>query len=227
MTPRTVVLLAKRDRFCVDAVELARRAFGGDLAVFQGSFGDTFPLTSDMPNVRTIISFLSPWIVPAWALSKVRLAINFHPGPVEYPGIGCYNFAIYEQATVFGAVCHHMAAKVDTGPIVAESRFPMGSDETVEQLKLRTMIAMSAMFADVIDVLATGKPLPRTTTQWTRRPYTRSELNELCILEPGMNADERQRRIRATTHPGYPGPQERQPDGTMRALPVPSRAPIA
>src|SRR4051812_40062356 len=46
-----------------------------------------------------IISYLSQWIIPGKVLEKASMAaLNFHPGPPEYPGIGCTNFAIYDEA---------------------------------------------------------------------------------------------------------------------------------
>ena len=73
-----------------------------------------------------IISYLSQWIIPQILLQRAAIAaINFHPGPPEYPGIGCTNFAIYNGADEFGVTCHHMVSKVDTGDIIAVKRFPV------------------------------------------------------------------------------------------------------
>ncbi len=43
-----------------------------------------------------IISYLCPWVLPGWLLSRARVAaINFNPAPPQYPGTGCTNFALY------------------------------------------------------------------------------------------------------------------------------------
>lgn len=227
MTLLPFILLAKNERFSTDAAHIASRAFGSDLAVFQGRSTDDLPLSLEGPRIKLLLSFLSPWIVPQKVLERCDLAINFHPGSRRYPGIGCYNFALYEEAAEFGAVCHHMKSKVDTGDVIAESLFRIVPDDSVETLKLRTMIAMSALFAEIVDLIASGKTLPVLSNGWSRRPFTRRELNELCDLTVDMTEAERRRRIRATTYPGAPGPVDHLPDGSIRSLPVPERAPIA
>jgi methionyl-tRNA formyltransferase len=48
-----------------------------------------------------LISYLAQWIIPAAVLEKATwAAINFHPGPPEYPGIGCTNFAVYNREKI-------------------------------------------------------------------------------------------------------------------------------
>lgn len=82
-----------------------------------------------------MISYLCPWILPEHLLERAKVAsVNFHPGPPEYPGIGCTNFAIYNQEVIFGMTCHHMATRVDTGKIVAVRRFPLFPTDTVLSL---------------------------------------------------------------------------------------------
>ncbi len=73
-----------------------------------------------------IISYLSRWVVPAELLERARrAAVNFHPASPDYPGIGCNNFALYENAAEYGVTCHHMAPRVDSGEIIAVRRFPV------------------------------------------------------------------------------------------------------
>ncbi|MFN3389182.1 MAG: formyltransferase family protein, partial [Allosphingosinicella sp.] len=154
------------------------------------------------------------------------VAINFHPASVEYPGIGCYNFALYDGAAEFGAVCHHMLAKVDTGRIIEERRFPLLPSDTVETLKLRTMVTMLAMFHDICGLIATGAALPSSEQHWTRRPYTRRDMNALREITPEMDEEEVARRVRAMTYPGYPGPSVTVGGHTF-FHPVPQRPPLA
>jgi methionyl-tRNA formyltransferase len=152
-----------------------------------------------------VLSFISPWIVPASVLDKSALSLNFHPGSCDYPGIGCYNFALYEEARQFGPVCHHMLPKVDSGTVVKEILFPVLPQDRVETLKLRTMVAMLALFHEMLGLIATGQTLPVSSRQWTRKPFTRRQLDALGEITPGMSKDEENRRIRAMAYPGFPG----------------------
>ncbi len=222
-----VILLGKTERFSRQAAEIAEQAFGSSLKVFLAKVGDPEPeaLSTDRPDY--LISFLSPWIIRKETLERAGTAINFHPGSTEYPGIGCYNFALYEGVPEFGAVCHHMLAKVDTGKIILERRFPVSNDDTVETLKLATMETMVEMFREIVSIIAAGQPLPEAETHWTRRPFTRREMEALKVLDHTMSEAEIERRLRATIYPGYPGPYMVREDGSTFHYPVPDRPPLA
>lgn len=148
-----------------------------------------------------IVSYLSQWIIPAQILEKAGIAaINLHPGPPEYPGIGCTNFAIYNNERKFGITCHHMLAKVDSGSIIAVRRFPVWETDTVYSITQRCYTEILYLFFELVDLFIDGKELPASREIWTRKPYTRKQLNELCELTDDMSNEEKSRRIKATTY---------------------------
>lgn len=224
--PPPFLLLSKKDLWSNHAGTLAQSMFGERLIWKKGAAGDPAPDITDVKSFGCIISFLSPWIVPAKWLSKSALSINFHPGSCDYPGIGCYNFALYEEAKVFGAVCHHMLPTVDSGVVISESLFSVFAYDRVETLKLRTMVTMLAMFHEIICHIAQNTPLPVNTRQWQRKPFTRKQLNALCEITPEMNEAEKSRRIRSTTYPGFSGPYLLL-HNSKKPYPVPPGPPIA
>lgn len=167
---------------------------------------------SSWPSLKTgvydyVISYLSPWIVPAELLHTTRVAaINFHPGPPEYPGIGCTNFALYEGVSQFGVTCHHMVPRVDTGKIILVKRFPIESNDTVDSLTQRCYLNIAKLFEVIVDYILKEAALPVSEEKWQRRPFLRKELNALCRMTPDMTDEEIKKRIRATLFPGHPGP---------------------
>ena len=67
---------------------------------------------------------MCPIKVPAKLIKNAnKIAINFHPGPPEYPGIGCTNYAIYNEDKNYGVTCHIMTDKIDDGLILSVNRF--------------------------------------------------------------------------------------------------------
>lgn len=222
----TILLLTKNDPWSNHAGIIAQSIFGDKLLWEKGGLGDPVPGISDFTQIKSIISFLSPWIVPPQWLSQSTLSVNFHPGSCDYPGIGCYNFALYEKAAVFGAVCHHMLPSVDSGTVISETLFPVFPHDNVEILKLRTMVTMLAMFHEIVCRIAQDSPLPTNSRQWQRKPFTRKQLNALCEITPEMSGEEKARRIRATTYPGFPGPYLLE-NGTKTLYPVPPGPAIA
>ena len=146
-----------------------------------------------------IISYLSQWIIPKSVLENAAVAaINFHPGPPAYPGIGCTNFAIYDGADEFGVTCHHMNPQVDTGDIVAVNRFPVFENDTVYSITQRCYSQILNLFYGIISLLMSGEKLPSSNEVWKRKPYLRRQLNDLCKLTPDMDSTEIERRIKAT-----------------------------
>ncbi len=201
-----VLFLAKATEWCDKAEKECLRLFGGDVLCCRGVLGDPFPSEAVAWAGDIMFSFLSPWIIPQQVLRNARLkAVNFHPGPPEYPGIGCYNFALYDGAVRYGVTAHEMEPRVDTGRIIGVSRFMVDPFETVESLKEKSMRHMLGLFYSVAEVLAVKGEVTMNGEAWARRPYTRRELNDLCRIDLSMDAREVSRRIRATMFPGAPG----------------------
>ncbi len=188
------------DARCERALQFCRQVFSSVQAHF-GEWKQPFPQEAREWKGQWIISYLSRWVIPESVLANAeRGAINFHPASPEYPGIGCNNFALYENATEYGATCHHMARVVDTGSIIAVKRFRVFANDTVKSLLERTYDHQLALFYEVLAELVEGRPLPTSHEQWTRAPFTRKQFNELSVLDPTMSESELRRRVRATSY---------------------------
>lgn len=201
-----IVVLAKDKPGLDDAVEFLK-AKVSEVEVVVGTRNDKFP--SELFDIETdiLVSYLSPWIIPDKILIKIKkVSVNFHPGPPQYPGSGCTNFALYNEEKEFGVTAHLMDAKVDTGKIILVSRFPIYPNDSVLSLTQRCYEEISRIFPSVMKHLLDGDNLPDCTEQWTRKPYTRRELDDLCRITPDMSKNEVKRRVRATVFPNMPGP---------------------
>jgi len=202
----SVLFIGKRnDFYCEKAREFISCQFP-DAKIVLGKRRDLFPYDAMSWQGDYLISYLSPWVIPEYLLKRAKIAaINFHPGPPEYPGIGCTNFAIYDAVKTFGITCHHMAPQVDTGKLISVRRFPVFENDSVYSLTQRCYAHILSLFYDLMSDVMRGQTLPSTDEYWTRKPYKRSELNDLCRLTSGMSQEEIQRRIRAVSYPGMPG----------------------
>jgi methionyl-tRNA formyltransferase len=200
-----VLVLAKERPGLKECIELLRK-HSGKLRVHIGRRGDPLPPTAKNWEGDLLVSYLSAWIVPGPLLRRARAgAVNFHPGPPEYPGTGCTNFALYRGERRYGVTAHHMEARVDTGRIIAVRRFPIGARDTVQAVTLRAYEHLRALFRKVMtEYFRTGR-FPSSGESWKRTPYTRRDLEQLCRITPDMPRREVERRIRATTFPGMPG----------------------
>lgn len=203
--PSVLFIGKKNDPYCEQAGKFLLNNFSNLEMVF-GARGDPFPEEYKLWQGDFIISYLSPWIINETLLQRAGQSINLHPGPPEYPGIGCTNFAIYNGEKTFGVTCHHMLPRVDTGPIIAVRRFPLFQSDTVYSLTQRCYAHILVLFYEIMGGIILGEELPEAGEHWKRKPYRRSELNALCEISPDMPEDEIRRRVRATTFPGMPGP---------------------
>jgi methionyl-tRNA formyltransferase len=184
------------DSHVARAVDFCRRNFA-TVGVYLGTWDDPLPKGAVSWNGDLIISYLARWIVPSGLLGRAGTAINFHPGPPEYPGYGCNNFAIYESAREYGVTCHHMAPRVDTGAIIEVTRFPVLPADNAGTLLARAYDVQLALFHRIVGLIARGETLPASAETWTRKPFTRAQFGELGRLTPGMTEQEIARRKRA------------------------------
>jgi len=153
-----------------------------------------------------LVSFLAQWVLPEAVINRARVqAVNFHPGPPEYPGTGCYNFAIYDEAPAYGATCHVMAPRVDAGDILAVSRFPLLPEDSVATLRERTLDHLLRLLEAWLGAQVGGRPMAPCGERWARAATTRRQLEALGEITLGMDERDALRRIRAMHFPGFPG----------------------
>ena len=201
-----VLLLTKTTLWCDAAANFARLLFP-QASIVRAERGTPLPPEVLKWRGDCLISFLSSWVIPAQVLKSAKVAaLNFHPGPPQYPGTGCYNFALYDEAAEYGVTCHHMAPQVDAGRIVQVTRFPILENDSVATLKERSMVYLLDLFYQIIGKVSQGSSLPESQECWARAPYVRRELEALCCITPHMPEKEIKRRLRATYYPGFPGP---------------------
>lgn len=197
---QSVLFLGKEnDDYCLKALNFCRANFG-QVTYSLGKHGDVFPEAFTDWKGDIIISYLSRWIITESVInSALQYAINFHPATPDYPGIGCTNFALYENAEFYGATCHFMSPRVDTGAIIKVSRFRVMPSDNVKSLLERTYDYQLVLFYDIMDEILSEKKLAANGENWTRKAFLRKELNELTIIAPEMDDLEMNSRIRATT----------------------------
>ncbi|GFE51851.1 hypothetical protein So717_36040 [Roseobacter cerasinus] len=128
-----------------------------------------------------IFTFKADLVLPETVLSKARKgAINFHPAPPSYRGIGGYYFALADGCKTFGATCHHMDDKIDHGDIIAVDHFAVFEDETPASLTDRTAHVCLGLFYRMINQIdRTGQIVPEDRETWGDHLYTRKQLSKL------------------------------------------------
>lgn len=196
----SVLFLGKKnDEYVEKALRFCRSNFT-DVMDSLGGWGDPLPDEIERWEGDYIFSYLSRWIIPEHLLKRAKVAaINFHPAPPEYPGVGCNNFALYEGAKEYGVTCHHMASRVDSGNIIKVSRFPIMTTDTVSTLLARTYDYQLVLFYEIVSLILQDNPLTLSGERWSGRLHSRKELDDLGQISADMTKEEIANRIRATT----------------------------
>jgi methionyl-tRNA formyltransferase len=197
----SVLFLGKKDdSYCDRALKFVEDNFE-NVTTYYSAWGEPMPAEIESWSGDYLLSYLCRWVVPLSAIqSAYKGAINFHPASPDYPGIGCNNYALYDNAPEYGATCHHMASKVDTGKIIAVKRFPVFPTDNVSSLLQRTYEFQLVLFYEIVGKILNGEPLPEPDDNWTRQPHSRKEFNTLGIITPDMTDDEVKRRVRAVSY---------------------------
>ena len=163
-----------------------------------GSSAELAELTTDILERARLISFVTSIIVPQYILARLGYgALNFHPGPPRYPGWAPSHFALYEEATEFGATMHVMVEKVDAGPIIDVALFPIPDDISVPGLEGLAYAHLAKLFWLKARSLATDpQPPPTRTIQWGPRTYSRRLYQAMCDIPFDIAREELDRRLR-------------------------------
>lgn len=204
----SILFIGKRnDPYTDDAADTVGQLFE-NAVVIRLARGQRLPESVTSWAGDWLVSYLCPQVLPGSLLERASLgAINFHPGPPEYPGIGCTNFAIYNGEKEYGVTCHFMEPQVDSGGIIEVSRLPIYEADTVYTLTRRCYAYQIRLFHEVMHRILAEGGLQPNGLQWQRKAYTSRDFRELYTITPSMSEAEIARRTRAVTFPGYPGPE--------------------
>ena len=82
----------------------------------------------------------------------------------------------------------------------------MDEKETVESLSIKTYEAQLSLYKEMMGFIFENNCLPNISDKWKRKPFKRSELEELATINLKMNKHEIEERIRATYYSGKPAP---------------------
>ena len=156
-------------------------------------------------NYSLILSFKSYYILPEKLINKADIAaINFHPGPPKYRGIGCLNYALYENSKVYGITTHMMNKKIDNGKIIDVKKFKIKKSETVDTLLKKTNEEMLDRAKYIINNLIKNKYflknkiIKNQNFKWSKTIKNRNELDKFYQIKLLDSNKEIKKKIRAT-----------------------------
>ena len=158
-------------------------------------------------DIDYIFNFLSAVKVPRDIINSARkLAINFHPAPPEFPGVGCASYALYSKAKEYGVTAHIMEETYDSGKILKVVRFPISKGDYCDTLFDRSLNYLLILFYDVLYELATKGNIKPCGEKWERKASTRKQFEKWMTLTPEDSDEDARLKIRAAKHNRFTGP---------------------
>lgn len=208
---RCVLLLTDRADLADAAEAYARARFDVRYSSRHARQERAFPTAAadviEDGDIDLLLNYLAPMIVPGRILGRLRRdAINVHPAPPAWPGVGSASYALYRGDTTFGVTAHRMTAQIDAGDIVKVTRFSVRPDDTCASLFERALEATLPLFCSVCDEFARTGHVAASGDRWERPAVTRAEFERWMTLSPSDPPDEIARKVRALAHPHLPGP---------------------
>ena len=128
-------------------------------------------------------------------------AINFHPGPPEYRGIGCINFALLKKEKKYGATVHLIKRRIDNGKILDVNYFRIRKKDSIDKILNITYKTQVFQLKKIIKKLIyyeykVGKLFMKK--KWSKKLYLRKNLEQLYNIKPNLSKKKFETILRAT-----------------------------
>ena len=152
-----------------------------------------------------IICFRSYYILNKSEITKSKFAsINFHPGPPEYRGIGCINYALYDNVKNYGVTAHLISEKIDSGKIIDVKKIKILKTDNLESLLKKTHFTQYIQAKKIIKLLYENNNNLKNLIykfrkkKWSKSIKSRKDLDKFYEIKKNIKKDQLSRKIRAT-----------------------------
>ena len=152
-----------------------------------------------------LISFLNSVYIDKSIRKKIKInSFNFHPGPPEYPGFGCYNFALLDKVNYYGSTIHIINDKFDNGKIINVKRFKISYKKiNLEKLINKTHENIIKQAKEFINIILNKKLKNESNLKWKKKAYTRKEFEIAREIKFNDSKEKVLNKIKAFSYKDY------------------------
>jgi methionyl-tRNA formyltransferase len=151
-----------------------------------------------------IVSFRNFYIFKKNLIKNVKYAaINFHPSTPNYRGMGCVNYALFNNKKFYGSTAHLIDEKIDHGKIINVRRFKIKKEYSLQSLLNKTH---SNMLTQAIKIFISLKKDPGNlkkmilkskNEKWSKKVSNRKKMEKFYETENFISYKNLLRKIRA------------------------------
>lgn len=141
----------------------APREFASRAAFDESLFS---AITDVQPGLIVCAGYLR--LISAFAVAEYAgRMINIHPSLLPaYPGLHTHARALADGATEHGASVHFVGAVLDGGPLIAQARVPVRTDDDADTLAARVLAREHPLLVHSVRLLAEQRLQLRDATVW-------------------------------------------------------------
>ena len=152
-----------------------------------------------------LISFLNSVYIDKSVRKKIKInSFNFHPGPPEYPGFGCYNFALLDKVNYYGSTIHIINDKFDNGKIINVKRFKISYKKiNLEKLINKTHENIIKQAKEFINIILNKKLKNESNLKWKKKAYTKKEFEIAREIKLNDSKEKVLNKIKAFSYKDY------------------------
>ena len=158
-------------------------------------------------NYDLLISFRSYFILKKKHINLAKIAaINFHPGPPKYRGIGCINKALLNKEKMYGTTAHIINEKIDNGKIIGVELFKINKSYNLEKLLNHTHKVMLQQSKKILNDIFENPLILKDyfyknrKIKWSKKIMTRKKLNDLYCINMKSKKTNIQNMVRALSY---------------------------
>ena len=169
-------------------------------------------LSGVIPSCDVIISVQYHRILSSKEIAKAtQRSVNLHMAPLpEYRGCNQFSLAILNQDVEFGVTFHEMTVGIDSGPIIAEERFPINDNIWVDELVSLTEQKSIKLFYNSLSLLICGGYRARDQDKLMHGKKSifnlRKDVEKIKEIDLSWPVEKIMRHIRAVSMPGFSPP---------------------
>jgi methionyl-tRNA formyltransferase len=190
----------KNDKYSLIFIKKLKKNFKNVKIIFFN--GNKSKVLSKI-KIDIIISFRSLYIINKKLLSNSKFSFNFHPGPPEYRGIGCVNFAILNNEKFYGSTLHLTNNKIDNGKIIDVKRFKIKKSDNIDKILDKTynqqLKQLDFLILAIKNSTLMSKILDRKNkAKWSKKLYTKKDLENLYSIDKDITKNKLMKILKST-----------------------------
>ncbi len=129
---KILFICRKNDFWSLKIQHILKKKFSNVTIFYSKSYNEKLDSKIKKWRGDYILSFRSLLILPNSIIKNAKIAaINFHPGPPEYRGVGCLNYAIFNNENYYGVTAHIINQKIDFGQILKVFRYKISKKKKI------------------------------------------------------------------------------------------------